>query len=384
MRILFFCEDAVIDKAGGVQNVTALWRNYFIDKGHKVFIVYKKNHSNLSLEIPQTKLPSEKHNKSKINIDFLSEYIKDNEIQLVINQAAQGPLASYVCLEACRLTETPFISIVHNSPDALIKRILSARFFSAFKPFKSIVELLLPSIIRNLPRYGSRRLVRYSSAVVVLAPEYIEEYKRLYVGGNSDKIVALHNPVCIDKPDGLNSQRDNIALFVGRLSEQKGVDKILKIWKTVETQCSDAKLYIVGDGELKTSLKELAENLKLQRVYFEGYRDPNPYYERSKVFLMTSIYEGLPMTLLECQKYGVVPIVIDSFMAARGILGDDLKEFIISQDDEAGFCNKIIELFKNADKYKDASLLCTRNIKRFSLESIAPEFENLINNASSG
>ncbi len=220
--------------------------------------------------------------------------------------------------------------------------------------------------------------MKYSAALVLLAPEYIKEYENLYIGHHVDKLIALPNPINTTSFDITKIEKENSALFVGRLCEQKAVDRILKIWKTIESRCNDVKLYVVGDGELGTELKNLAKELKLERVYFEGTKDPTLYYERCKVFLMTSIYEGLPMTLLECQQYGVVPIVMDSFSAAKGILGEDLRQFIIPQNEYDIFCDKVIELFKNEEHYKAMSLLCLKNVMRFSLDAIAPQFERLI------
>lgn len=380
MNVLFFCEDAVIDKTGGVQNVTILWRDYLIKMGYNVYIVYRKNNSNYSITIPQDKLPFESHQKSKINIGFLVDIIKNNSINIVINQAAQGPITSYVCIEACKKTRVPLISIVHNSPDAFFKRITKQHILFKNKYIKTIVNQILPYLIRRFPRYGSRRLVRYSSAVIVLAPEYIEEYERLYIGKHSEKIIALPNPVPEIGYDENYALKENIALFVGRLSKQKAVDKILKIWKKIEDGTDNAKLYIVGDGELTQNLKELARSLNLKRVLFEGFQDPRPYYQRAKVFMMTSVYEGLPMTLLECQQYGVVPVVMNTFSAANGILGDKLSPYLIPSTDSDLFCNKVTELLKNDNIYRNASEQCLKNIRRFSVESIGQKFENIILN----
>ncbi len=76
MNILFYCEDIVIDKAGGVQNVTAFWQNYFTQKGYKASIVYRKNHNELYPSIPQIQLPYASHLKSGKNVDFLCGLIK--------------------------------------------------------------------------------------------------------------------------------------------------------------------------------------------------------------------------------------------------------------------------------------------------------------------
>ncbi len=300
-------------------------------------------------------------------------------IEIVINQAAQGPLASYICVEACKKTKTPLISVVHNSPDALIKRLTNQHIFLKNILIRPIIEYILPWVIRWLPRYSSRRLVKYSNAVVLLSPEYIDKYERIYIGHHSEKIIAIPNPLTKLVPEIKESEKENIALFVGRLCEQKAVDRILKLWKCIEQKKTDAKLYIVGNGELEANLKQLANDLKLERVYFEGYKPPEPYYKRAKVFLMTSIYEGLPMTLLECQQYGVVPIVMDTFAAAHGILGNQLSQFLIPVSKETLFTEKVSELFENENLYRDASLHCIQNVTRFSVEIIGAELETLLN-----
>lgn len=379
MNILFYCEDAVTDGAGGVQNVTEIWRKYLLNKGYNVFIIYKKNTTN---DVPtgfQTELPYKSHRKSGKNVKFLKDYLTANGINIVINQAAQGPMASYVCIRACKKLNIPVISVVHNSPDALFRRFN----LDITKPDNNIIKRLksklLLFLIQRMPQFGTRYLVNNSSRIIVLSPDYINLFNRLYSGRDLFKVIALPNPQPIEASSEKHFEKENIALFVGRLSQQKAVDQMLRLWKKIEQNDADAKLFIVGDGELRTYLENLASELELSNVSFEGFQNPVPYYELAKVFLMTSIFEGLPMTLLECQRYGVVPVVMDTFLAAKGILGENLSQFIIPPIDDDLFCSKVLKLLKNDSFYNEASSLCIQNVNRFSIDVIGPEFERIIN-----
>src|SRR5690606_28820425 len=79
-------------------------------------------------------------------------------------------------------------------------------------------------------------------------------------------------------------------LAVGRLTYQKGFDILLDAFKLVLDQIPNAKLTILGEGELKDSLILQAKNLGiLNRVDFHGFVDnPYPYYYYSDTFVLSS------------------------------------------------------------------------------------------------
>jgi glycosyltransferase involved in cell wall biosynthesis len=64
----------------------------------------------------------------------------------------------------------------------------------------------------------------------------------------------------------------------------------------------------------------------LKRVNFEGYRNPQPFYKRASIFVMTSANEGFPMTLIEAQQNGCVPVVMNSFSALREIIQNNIND----------------------------------------------------------
>lgn len=94
---------------------------------------------------------------------------------------------------------------------------------------------------------------------------------------------------------------------IGRFSEQKNHKFILGIFKAVLEKQSDAKLLLVGVGELQDSIKELSKSLRIDRsIIFAGKQmRTEDYYSAFDVFLMPSLYEGLPIVGVEAQCEGL-------------------------------------------------------------------------------
>ena len=87
-------------------------------------------------------------------------------------------------------------------------------------------------------------------------------------------------------------------------------------------QNPDWRLNIIGDGNDRTRLESLSRKLKLRNITFAGRQDPQPFYMRAKILLLTSNHEGTPMVIQEAMSYGVVPVVMDSFSAASDMITD--------------------------------------------------------------
>lgn len=109
-------------------------------------------------------------------------------------------------------------------------------------------------------------------------------------------------------------QDDLVLLSVGRLSLQKQLHKLVEVFSELEKEMPNVTLCIAGKGPLLESLKNLAESLKLKKIKFLGYVDNNDLpslYACSDYYVMTSKYEGLPLTLLEAMASGLPCIVSD-------------------------------------------------------------------------
>lgn len=106
---------------------------------------------------------------------------------------------------------------------------------------------------------------------------------------------------------------------VGRLSYQKNQNLLLRIFRQVANQHSNVVLWIVGDGENRSSLKQQAQDLQLaDKVHFFGNQNNvADFLMAFDVFILTSKWEGLPLVAIEAQAVGVsiiVPLHIDDVL----------------------------------------------------------------------
>jgi glycosyltransferase involved in cell wall biosynthesis len=127
----------------------------------------------------------------------------------------------------------------------------------------------------------------------------------------SNKVQVIHNSVTYD-PISHQSNRARhaqqgghnrpVALTVARLDEQKGHRYLLE----AAAQMPDVQFVLAGDGPLRSSLETQVEALGLaDRVNFLGYRtDIRDLLASCDVFVLPSLYEGLPLSILEAMAAG--------------------------------------------------------------------------------
>ncbi|MDK4116567.1 glycosyltransferase [Staphylococcus pseudintermedius] len=130
------------------------------------------------------------------------------------------------------------------------------------------------------------------------------------------------------------SQDDFKIVSVGRLSPEKGFDLLIKAVAELAPKYPQLKLYILGDGPLKGTLKSLVEQLGIQNhVYFLGQRR-NPFFivKRADVFALTSHYEGQSMVILEALTVGKHVLASD-IIANRYVLEDEKYGMLVEKNE---------------------------------------------------
>lgn len=137
---------------------------------------------------------------------------------------------------------------------------------------------------------------------------------------------------------------------VGRLSEEKGYDLLIKALKDVLDQGVDAKLVLIGEGDQERHLKDLAEKLSLkERVYFSGFiRNAVHYIKLFDVFAISSLTEGLPVTLLETM-HMQVPIVATSVGGIPDVLRSETDGFVVSPGSSILVADALMKVHHNPD-----------------------------------
>lgn len=167
------------------------------------------------------------------------------------------------------------------------------------------------------------------------------------------------------------------AVFVGRLSKEKGVFYLLDIWEKIIKEIPDARLEIYGQGPEESEMKLQISNRKIKGIRFQGFEsNPEKIYSDADVLLCTSETEGFGMVLIEAMNYGVVPFAFDCPVSPKELISESGK--CAKCFDTSDYAANVISVWQNAE---DMPLLATRAFERslnFKKDHIIQKWVQLI------
>lgn len=199
-----------------------------------------------------------------------------------------------------------------------------------------------------------RTVFGYEIPLIVLSDKEKQHICEVYQRNN---VFSLPNCIDISVAKAFQRVANNgrlRLLYLGRIEKNKGIDYILEALKILDNQNMDFLFRVAGkenvEGEYIGRFKEILGD-KFEYCGVVSGKSKDDLLKDSNVFIMPSFYEGLPMALLECMSFGVVPIVTDV-----GSIGEYVK------DSENG---KIVEV-KDTDSIVDAVLSLDKDRKLLS------------------
>ncbi len=175
-------------------------------------------------------------------------------------------------------------------------------------------------------------------------------------------------PTGVTIPRMCATRRENAVLFVGRLIPVKGITYLIQAMKNVQ-----AKLWVVGDGPQKAEAETLARKEGVAATFF-GYRaDVDTFLRRAKVFVLPSLSEGLPLSLLEAYAHQIPCVVTDIGLPARH-LSDAL---VVPQGNIEALASAIRKLLKNPALRRRLSRNAYQKAKTFRWSKTARRYEEV-------
>ena len=148
------------------------------------------------------------------------------------------------------------------------------------------------------------------------------------------------------------SWEDSIVIgHIGRLTEQKNTLFIIDIFNEIHKKEKRAKLLIIGDGNLKEKMLDRIKQYGLgEYVLYLGRREDIPqFYNAMDVFLLPSLYEGVPVVGVEAENCGL-PMFFSTEIPRESSVCDDLGYFIDLDKSPAHWAEKILNVtYKNME-----------------------------------
>lgn len=191
-------------------------------------------------------------------------------------------------------------------------------------------------------------------------------------------IEVIHN--FIDKKTEEPARLDNKELIaVGRLTYQKGFDRLIKAWEIVNQNFPDWKLNIYGEGNLKRDLSELISSLGLEGkvTIHPPIKEIHQKYLNSSGLVMSSRYEGLPMVMLEAMEAGLPVITYDYKCGPKDIIKDGVNGFIVEEGNIKALANAICKVISSPDLRKEMGGNAFEMAKKYFKETIVTQWEEL-------
>ena len=257
----------------------------------------------------------------------------------------------YVVLPKMLIKKCRIVHTVHNIAQKEVpklQRMFQKKYFKYLK--------IIPVAISNL-----------------IQDTIIEEYKL-----KKEKVPVIINAIdlrkCIKKT---KYKKSNIILNVGRLSEQKNHKLLIDVFNEIHKAYPKYILKIVGQGELEEELKKKVSDLGLKKsVIFEGVKpECFSYMNEADMFVMTSLWEGLPITLIEAMGTGL-PIVTSNVGGIPDII-ESYKNGIIVEGTIENFKKEIINLIEEESLRESIGKGSIESSKKYSAENMGKQYMKL-------
>ena len=259
-------------------------------------------------------------------------------------------------------------------------------------------------------------LYRRADLIVGVSEEVCTELIKSF-GVKSERVLFIPNPIdtsaiSVASTKSYGDIRDQLCdqrylINVASLTFQKNHELLLQIFNNLVNRVhgySDLKLVLIGEGDQRQNLLNMCEELGLKvflpgqgllsqssQVCFLGFeKNPYPFLKHAKLLVMTSLWEGLPIALLEAMSLGIPAVVSDCSSGIRSIWEIPQKQLgqisvepchwtpcgalisdMGSSDTSLGLWSEAVDkLLNNATLYEQCSVTARNYAKRYNVDKV--------------
>jgi glycosyltransferase involved in cell wall biosynthesis len=215
---------------------------------------------------------------------------------------------------------------------------------------------------------------------------------------NSDKIVILNRfiadylkdrgfdnttiiPNAVDVKKYFNREDDNFILYAGRLSNVKGISYLIKAFSKINKETDDFSLLIVGSGPEEFKLKSLVqkENIesKVQFCPMANKTKLREYLSRCSVFVLPSLFEMMPVTLLEGMASSK-PVIASNIPGPADIITHSYNGLLFEKGNIAELSEYLKILIENKDLRDKLGRNARKTVEKwYTFKKVAERYEKL-------
>lgn len=324
---------------------------YYLDSYNSIFNVFarkvfRKFRFLLSFSLFYTKLSycNFFDKKELINI------INGNEFDYIIGVASDH----YSILSVLKpsLNKTKIIAWQHSTFDAYFKT-------------------------KNRRLYNQDKFIKYLFSVLdYYVCQTKDDYTKIMEKFNFSSTV-INNPNTFDKYL-FNKNKNNTFLAVGRLVDMKNFSHTIIAFSKIHNKIPDWTLKIVGNGPEKNNLLSLISSLNLSDCVqiIDGTNKIDKYYDESKIYVMTSSWEGWGMVVTEAMQCGLAIISYD-IPSSKEIFGNNNVGLLVDKGNISELSNAMLSLASNPEMLGSCSKASLLRSKDFDINYVGAKWGDI-------
>lgn len=266
-----------------------------------------------------------------------------------------------------------------RSRPLLLRELFTKWIYGSRKIFYMIhssnLELYLPKSV-----FWAKYLYGKAQKLVFVSKE-IEEKVKTKFGFINTK--TIYNPVILpeiqlEKPLGIP---DNYFLFFGRIEDKiKNISLLIEAYELSKLQEKNFHLLIIGEGSDKEVILNTIKNKSLERfVHVLPFQSTIlPYIQHAKCTVLTSRFEGFPMSLVESLAAGTTVISVDCETGPREIIKSNFNGLLVENNNPKVLAEAMNRMIADENLYQTCKNNAKKSVEHLSLTTIAKQWKNLL------
>jgi len=350
---------------GGIGHYIAYLSKELIRRGHDVSVIFRGKHERESnyngISVTEFKVPGVVPLNVKLLQNRLEAILDSKKIDLVHIHYGAMPVIKcgvpiVVTAHWCNAEGIPVFHRPIRNLDALYRNLM-------LPIYKKIEDKTVSSC---------DKLTVVSESLRIEFQKYYKVNSDVVYNGVDTQFFFRDNSI----------EKDEAIIFTGSLSAGKGVLDLLKVAKLLKQSHGNVRLYIVGEGPLRTRVADHLKKEKLSNVILINHLSHTQlidYYNKARIYVFPTYYEGLPTTILEAMACEL-PVVASNVSGIPEQIEQGVNGYMLSPGDIKGFYNRIAELLDDRDKQMRFGKMGKRKVlEKFTWSHVASRVEKIYN-----
>ncbi len=282
---------------------------------------------------------------------FIAQYLKENDIEIIID---------------------------NRSRPLLFREIFTQWIYGKRQTYFMIHSASLGMYFPK-SRFWADYLYKNATMLICVSKGIEEAVKAKYRFSHTQ---TIYNPVVLsesilEKPKHMP---EKYLLFFGRLEEKiKNFSLLLKAFSRSKVDEKGVKLMIVGDGAdrdfILAKINKLKLNESVEVLPFQ--KNINPFVQHAHCTVLSSYFEGFPMSITESLAAGTPVISVDCETGPKEIIQSNFNGLLVENHNEVALAEAIKKIFEDDNLYQNCKNNAKKSVEHLSLTTVAQQWKKI-------